>query len=96
MHVNEVFVQIEQLINAMSPTVYEILKQGVELGKWPNGEVLTAEQRDKASQAMMLYQATHLSQTDHMTIGRGGVLNNLSKSQLKRQYDSEEIARSKV
>ncbi len=88
--------QIEHLIKSMSPAVYEILKQGVELGKWPNGDALTDEQRDKASQAMMLYQATHLSQTDHMTIGKGGVLNNLSKSQLKRQYDSEEIARAKV
>jgi len=89
-------VQIEQLINAMSPAVYEILKQGVELGKWPNGVALTEEQRDKASQAMMLYQGTHLNQTDHLTVGQGGVLNNLTKSQLKRQFDSEEITRSKV
>ena len=88
--------QVEQLINAMSPAVYEILKQGVELGKWPNGIRLTAEQRDKASQAMMLYQGQNLAQTDHMTVGKDGVLNNLSKSQLKRQFDSEEIVRNKV
>jgi len=89
-------VQIEQLINAMSPTVYDILKNGVELGKWPNGVALTPEQRDKASQAMMLYQGQRLELTDHMMVGKGGVLNNLSKSQLKRQFDSQEIARLKA
>lgn len=88
--------QIEQLINAMSPAVYEILKQGVEVGKWPNGVALTDEQREKATQAMMLYQATHMNQTDHLTVGKGGVLNNLSKSQLKRQFDNQEITRNKV
>lgn len=88
--------QIEQLINAMSPAVYEILKRGVEEGKWPNGVKLTDEQRDKACQAMMLYQSQHLELTDHLTVGKGGVLNNLSKSQLKRQFDSEEITRSKA
>ena len=88
--------QIEQLINAMSPAIYEILKQGVEIGKWPNGVPLTNEQRDKASQAMMLYQATNLQQTDHMTIGKGGVMNNLSKSVLRNQFKNEEIIRMKV
>jgi len=89
-------VHIEQLINAMSPNVYELLKQGVEIGKWPNGIALTPEQREQATQAMMLYQATHLEQTDHLTVGKDGVLNNLSKSQLKRQFSEDEITRTKI
>lgn len=89
--------QVEQLINAMSPAVYEILKQGVEIGKWPNGEPLTDDQRIQATQAMMLYQGKHLEQKDHYTIGKNGVFNNLSKSQLKRQFrDDEEIVRVDV
>ncbi|NRA61922.1 MAG: DUF1315 family protein [Psychrobium sp.] len=88
--------QIEQLINAMSPAVYEILKQAVEIGKWPNGVALTDQQRDKACQGMMLYQGTHLSQTDHMTVGKGGVINNLSKSVLRNQFNNDEIVRIKV
>lgn len=89
--------QIEQLIQAMSPPVYEILKQGVEIGKWPNGEALTKEQRIQATQAMMLYQGTHLEQTDHYTIGKNGVFNNHSKSQLRRQFkDEQEIIRMDV
>lgn len=89
--------QVEQLINAMSPTVYEILKQGVEIGKWPNGVPLTDEQRIQATQAMMLYQGTHLEQTDHYTIGKNGVFNNHSKSQLRRQFrEDQEIVRVKV
>jgi len=87
---------IDQLINAMSPHVYEILKQGVEIGKWPNGIELTAEQREKATQAMMLYQGTHLAQTDHMTVGKDGVINHHSKSQLKNQFNDDEIIRQSV
>jgi len=88
--------QIEQLINAMSPHVYEILKQGVEIGKWPNGVKLTDDQRVKATQAMMLYQGTHLTQTDHMTVGKDGVMNQHSKSQLKNQFSDDEIIRQSV
>ena len=89
--------QVEQLINAMSPAVYQILKQGVEIGKWPNGVALTDEQRIQATQAMMLYQGTHLDQKDHYTIGKNGVFNNHSKSQLRRQFrDDQEIVRAKV
>lgn len=87
---------IEQLIDAMSPQVYEILKQGVEIGKWPNGIELSDEQREKATQAMMLYQGTHLSQTDHMTVGKDGVINHHSKSVLRNQFNSEEIVRQSV
>lgn len=87
---------IEQLINAMSPQVYGILKQGVEIGKWPNGVELTEEQREMATQAMMLYQGTHLEQTDHMTVGKGGVINHHSKSQLKSQFKDDEIMRQSV
>ncbi|MDP2561535.1 YeaC family protein [Psychrobium sp. 1_MG-2023] len=88
--------QIEHLINNMSPAVYEVIKQGVEIGRWPNGEPLTEEQRDMASQAMMLYQGTHLEQTDHMTVAKGGTLNQHSKSQLRNQFNNDEITRSKV
>ena len=88
--------QIEQLINAMSPAVYEILKQAVEIGKWPNGVVLTDQQRNKASQAMMLYQGAHLNQTHHMTVGKGGIMNNLRKSVLRTQFSNDEILRMKV
>jgi len=82
--------QVEQLIQAMSPAVYQILKQAVEIGKWPNGDPLADDQKVQATQAMMLYQGTHLEQTDHYTIGKNGVFNNHSKSQLRRQFREEE------
>lgn len=87
---------IEHLINAMSPQVYEVIKQAVETGKWPNGVALEADQREKAMQAMMLYQGTHLEQTDHMTVGKGGVINHQSKSQLRNQFNDNEIVRQKL
>lgn len=88
--------QVEQLINAMSPQVYQVLKQAVEIGKWPNGVALTDDQKEQATQAMMLYQGTHLEQTDHMSIGKGGVINHHSKAQLKNQFNTDEIMRQSV
>lgn len=87
---------IDHLINAMSPQVYEVLKQAVEIGKWPNGVALEDSQREQATQAMMLYQGKHLEQTDHMTVGKDGVINHHSKSQLRNQFNDNEILRQKV
>ncbi len=36
---------IEQIIDNMTPDVYQRLMTAVELGKWPDGVALTAEQK---------------------------------------------------
>ena len=46
----------QQLIESMSPDIYERLKQGVELGKWPNGQRLTKEQTAQSLQAVIAYE----------------------------------------
>lgn len=45
----------KEMIGAMSPEVYESLKQAVELGKWPNGVRLTKEQSELCLQAVITY-----------------------------------------
>lgn len=45
------------MIEKMSPEIYTALKQGVELGRWPNGLVLTPEQREISMEAVLRYEA---------------------------------------
>lgn len=46
----------ERMIETMTPEVYASLKQAVELGKWPNGQRLTPEQRETSLRAVIAYE----------------------------------------
>ncbi|MGM0702565.1 MAG: YeaC family protein [Pseudomonadota bacterium] len=47
----------ERMIQQMTPTIYESLKQAVALRKWPDGRRLTAEQTELCLEAVMRYEA---------------------------------------
>lgn len=53
---------IDELIEAMTPTIYENLKTAVELGKWGDGTRLSAEQLESCLQTIILYEARHVDQ----------------------------------
>ena len=55
----------QDLLNAITPEVYESLKRAVELGKWPDGRVLTAEQRQHSMEAVIAYEHKHLPPEQH-------------------------------
>ncbi|WP_394127233.1 YeaC family protein [Vibrio hepatarius] len=76
----------EQLINAITPEAYERLLFAVETGKWPEGTLLSQEQRDSCMQAVMLYQSKHNSEAQHMTVAQGGEISFKSKAELKKQF----------
>ena len=88
----------EQLLNAMTPEVYERLTYAVETGKWPEGTALTQEQRDSCMQAVMLYQSKHNVEAQHMTVAAGGDISFKSKAELKKQFqaDQSDIVRMNV
>ena len=46
----------DQMIEAMTPDIYQSLKRAVELGKWPNGQSLTSEQRETSLRAVIAYE----------------------------------------
>ncbi len=50
----------QQLIASMTPETYRSLRRAVELGKWPDGKVLTPEQRENAMQAVIAWGEKHL------------------------------------
>ena len=49
----------QQLLKTLTPDIYENLKRAVELGKWPNGDALTPEQRETYLQAVIAWDALH-------------------------------------
>ena len=81
--------ELEAMLNAMTPEVYERLATAVETGKWPDGVALTPEQRDNCMQLVMLWQARHNENPQHMSIGKGGEMVMKSKRQLKEEFGIE-------
>lgn len=49
----------DELITRLDPTVYQNLRQSIELGKWPDGRKLTREQREISLQAVIYYENLH-------------------------------------
>ncbi|KLV03902.1 hypothetical protein ABT56_16855 [Photobacterium aquae] len=82
--------ELEQLLNAMTPEVYLRMCQAVETGKWPDGTPLTDAQKDSALQAVMLYQSRYNTEAEHMTVAQGGELKFKSKAELKRDFSVDE------
>lgn len=89
---------VEQLLNAMTPEVYERLNYAIETGRWLDGSPITKEQRDSCMQAVMLYQSKHNHDAQHMTVAAGGEVSFKSKAELKKQFAEaeEDILRVKV
>nr|WP_297458085.1 DUF1315 family protein [uncultured Halomonas sp.] len=49
----------ERMIEQMTPTIYESLKQAVQLRKWPDGRVLSVAQTELCLEAVMRYEIEH-------------------------------------
>ena len=56
----------KQLVNTMTPEIYQNLKNSVERGKWPDGKPLTPEQREHSVQAMIIWGQTHLAEQERI------------------------------
>ncbi|WP_162285786.1 YeaC family protein [Pantoea stewartii] len=81
--------QLEAMLDAMTPEIYERLMTAVETGKWPDGVALTQQQRDNSLQLVMMWQARNNDAPQHMTIGRNGEMVTKSKKQLKEEFGIE-------
>ncbi len=56
----------QQMIDSMTPEVFENLRRAVELGKWPDGQALNSQQRENAMQAIIAWGKSHLSEHDQI------------------------------
>lgn len=78
--------QLDEMIASMTPEVYQRLATAVETGKWADGVALTPEQKENSLQLVMLWQARHNDNPQHMSVGKGGEMVMKSKKQLKEEF----------
>ena len=55
---------LSELIDEITPAIYGNLKLAVELGKWPDGKKLDADQLQHCMQAVILYEAKCVPEQD--------------------------------
>ena len=89
---------LDEMLAAMTPEIYQRLATAVELGKWPDGVALTPEQKENSLQLVMLWQSRHNTDAQHMTINTEGQMVMKSKQQLKAEWGigAESIATIKL
>ncbi len=85
--------ELELIVSQMTPEVYERLAEASQTGRWADGRELTEAEKGHALQAVMLYQARHVSNHEHMMIDDQGEMVIKSKSELKRQFTETPIFR---
>jgi uncharacterized protein YeaC (DUF1315 family) len=78
--------ELDEMIASMTPDVYQRLATAVETGKWADGVALTPEQKENSLQLVMLWQARHNDDPQHMSVGKGGEMVMKSKKQLKEEF----------
>ena len=47
---------LEELVSKMDAQMYQVIKKAIELGKWPNGDLLDLELKKMCMQAMLVYE----------------------------------------
>ena len=57
----------EKLIDNLDPAIYASLKRALEIGKWPDGRVLTDEQRAHCMDAVIAYD--HRRKPEEQRVG---------------------------
>jgi uncharacterized protein YeaC (DUF1315 family) len=58
--------QMKDLLEKMTPEIYQSMKQSLELSRWPNGERLTAEQRENCLQALIAWEHENLPEEERI------------------------------
>lgn len=80
----------EALVKTMTPEIYERLKLAVETGKWPDGSVLSEEQRASSLQAVMMYQSLNMKSDQHMTLNSDGEIIHKSRQDFKQELAQQD------
>ncbi len=75
---------IDEILKAMTPEVHAGLRRAVEIGKWPDGRVLSDEQRALCMEAVIAYDARFLPEEQ-----RVGYIDRGSKAEGERCGDTD-------
>ena len=55
-----------KLVESMSPEIYQNIVRSVERGKWPDGKLVTPEQRENAMLAIIAWGEKYLPETERV------------------------------
>lgn len=79
--------ELEQLIKSLSPEVYQNLRTAVELGRWPDGRLVSKEQREYCMQAIIYFENIHnVPETE-----RVGFMQDRCKSEQKKDVEHKGV-----
>lgn len=67
-----------EMIENITPEIYQSLKLAVEIGKWPDGRKLTQEQKELSMQAVIAWELQNLPEEE-----RTGYINQQCASHSK-------------
>ena len=56
----------QQLVDSMTPEIYQNLLRAIEIGKWPDGKMLSPQQREDVMHAIILWGKTHLPEQERV------------------------------
>lgn len=56
----------QHLIANITPDIHASLKRAIEIGRWPDGRSLSAEQRALCMEAVIAYEAANLAHTERV------------------------------
>ena len=74
----------EQLIDNINPDIHAALKRAIEIGKWPDGRVLSQKQKEICMQAVITYEQKSVAELD-----RVGYIDRGSKSEGEQCDDKD-------
>ncbi len=73
---------INKLLESMTPEVFQNLQYAVETGKWHNGTPLFQKQRSTSMYTMMSYQTMHNTLTQQSSVAECGDITSDPKASL--------------
>lgn len=56
----------EQLISNITPEIHTALRRAIEIGKWPNGQALSAEQKALCMEAVINYEHRFVNEQERV------------------------------
>ena len=58
--------QYEQLAQQLTPEIYQSFKRAIEIGKWGDGKILSAEQKALCMEAVIAYEFNNVDEIDRV------------------------------
>jgi len=56
--------QPDDILKNLTPEIYRRFKTAIEIGKWPDGTMLSEAQRDTCMQAVIAYEHAYIPETE--------------------------------